>query len=132
MKCGATPGTEPFRLQTVRLAQHFTSLTSEDNMNEDRLSGTARNIGGKVEEGVGRATGNARTQAQGMADQAVGAMQDFYGQARDAATDAAGAARDSSKSVERWLRDTIETQPYTAVLVAIGIGWLLGRTHRPI
>jgi hypothetical protein len=26
----------------------------------------------------------------------------------------------------------IETQPYTAVLVALGIGWLLGRTHRPL
>jgi ElaB/YqjD/DUF883 family membrane-anchored ribosome-binding protein len=30
------------------------------------------------------------------------------------------------------LRDTIETQPYTAVFVALGIGWLLGRMHRPL
>jgi uncharacterized protein YjbJ (UPF0337 family) len=30
-------------------------------MDEDRISGTARNVGGKIEEGVGRLTGDART-----------------------------------------------------------------------
>ena len=25
----------------------------------------------------------------------------------------------------------IQEQPYTATLIAFGIGWLLGRTHRP-
>jgi hypothetical protein len=29
------------------------------------------------------------------------------------------------------LRRTIETQPYTSAFVALGIGWLLGRAHRP-
>jgi hypothetical protein len=31
-------------------------------MDEDRTSGTARSVGGKIEEGVGRVTGDARTQ----------------------------------------------------------------------
>jgi hypothetical protein len=31
---------------------------SGDPMNEDRIAGTARNIGGTVEEGVGRITGD--------------------------------------------------------------------------
>ena len=31
-------------------------------MDEDRISGTATNVGGKIEEGVGRLTGDARTQ----------------------------------------------------------------------
>jgi hypothetical protein len=35
-------------------------------------------------------------------------------------------------TVDRWLRHTIETQPYTSALVALGIGWLLGRLHRPL
>jgi hypothetical protein len=26
----------------------------------------------------------------------------------------------------------IQEQPITAVLIALGIGWLLGRTHRPL
>ena len=101
-------------------------------MDENRITGTARNLGGKVEEGVGRVTGGAKTQVRGMADQAAGAAQDLYGQARDTAADAAVAARDTAASFEKWLRRTIETQPYTTALVAIGIGWLLGRMHRPL
>jgi uncharacterized protein YjbJ (UPF0337 family) len=95
-------------------------------MNEDR------NFGGKVEEGIGRAAGDARAQVRGMADQAAGAAQDLYGQARDGAADAAATARDTATSAEKWLRKTIETQPYTTALVAIGLGWLLGRMHRPL
>jgi uncharacterized protein YjbJ (UPF0337 family) len=101
-------------------------------MDENRIAGTARNIGGKAEEGVGRLTGDTKTKIQGIADQAVGTAQDPYGRARDTAADAAVAARDSGVSLEGWLRKTIETQPYTSALVAIGIGWLLGRMHRPL
>jgi uncharacterized protein YjbJ (UPF0337 family) len=101
-------------------------------MDENRITGTARNLGGKVEEGVGRVTGDAKTQVRGMADQAAGAAQDLYGQARDTAADAAVAARDTAASFEKWLRRTIETQPYTTAIVAIGIGWLYGRMHRPL
>ena len=101
-------------------------------MDENRIAGTARNLGGRVEEGVGRVTGDAKTQVRGMADQAAGAAQDLYGQARDTAADAAVAARDTAASFEKWLRRTIETQPYTTAIVAIGIGWLFGRMHRPL
>jgi uncharacterized protein YjbJ (UPF0337 family) len=101
-------------------------------MDENRITGTARNIGGKVEEGVGRAMGDSKAQIRGIADQAAGTAQDLYGQARDTAADAAVAARDSAASLEKWLRSTIETQPYTAAMVAFGIGWLLGRMHRPL
>jgi uncharacterized protein YjbJ (UPF0337 family) len=105
-------------------------------MDENRITGTARNIGGKIEEGFGRATGDTRTQTEGMAKQVSGAAQDMYGQARDAASDMAGNlagnARDTATSFEKWLRGTIETQPYTTAIIAVGIGWLLGRMHRPL
>jgi uncharacterized protein YjbJ (UPF0337 family) len=94
-------------------------------MDEDRLHGTARNLGGKVEERVGRATGDVTTQFQGKLDQAAGAAQDLYGQAADA-------ARDTAATFDKWLRTTIETQPYTTAIVALGIGWLFGRMHRPL
>lgn len=42
-----------------------------------------------------------------------------------AALDAPGTFRDSVAPLEKWLRHSIETQPYTAALVAIGVGWLL-------
>ena len=89
-------------------------------MDENRIEGTARNLGGKVQEGWGKATVNAQTQAEGLANQAAGTVQDVYGQAADAAS-----------GFEKVLRRTIETQPYTSALVALGIGWLLGRMHQP-
>jgi uncharacterized protein YjbJ (UPF0337 family) len=101
-------------------------------MDENRISGTARNMGGSVEEGFGRATGDAKTQAEGLANRAVGAAQDLYGQARDSASDAADAVSDSAASFEKWFRHTVENQPYTTAIVAVGIGWLLGRLHRPL
>jgi uncharacterized protein YjbJ (UPF0337 family) len=93
-------------------------------MDENRAEGTVRNIGGKMQEELGRAAGDAATQAKGQFNQAAGAAQDIYGQAKDA-------ARDTATSLGEWLRDTVETQPYTAAIAALGIGWLLGRLHRP-
>ena len=97
-------------------------------MDENRFAGTAKNMGGKVEEGLGRVTGDTAKSKES----AAGAAEDLYGQARDSAADAAGAARNSAASLEKWLRHTIETQPYTTALVAVGLGWLLGRMHRPL
>ena len=57
-------------------------------MDENRLSGAARNVGGKIEEGINLA-GDAKNQVQGKLDQATGAVQDLYGQIADAAPEAA-------------------------------------------
>ena|ERR1700677_4235385 len=101
-------------------------------MNDDQMIGTIRNAGGKAQEGLGSVVGDAKLRAEGIANQVTGAAQEFYGQTRDAAANAAGAATDTASSFERALRNTIETQPYTSVIVALGIGWLLGRMHRPL
>jgi uncharacterized protein YjbJ (UPF0337 family) len=94
-------------------------------MNEDRITGTARNLGGKLEESVGRITGDIKAQVQGKLDQAAGTAQDLYGQTTDV-------ARDTAVTFEKWLRSSIETKPYAAVAVSLGIGWLIGRMHRPL
>jgi uncharacterized protein YjbJ (UPF0337 family) len=90
-------------------------------MDEHRVAGTAKNIGGKVEEGLGRLAGDMKAQVQGQAKQVQGAAEDLYGQAKDTAGE-----------LTDIVRNTIETRPYTAVAVALGLGWLLGRTHRPL
>jgi uncharacterized protein YjbJ (UPF0337 family) len=112
------------------------SFPGESIMNEDRIAGAARNVGGKVQENFGRAVGDAKSQAEGVANQAMGTAQDLYGQAHEGATrladDAAAASRRVASSFESSLRNTIETQPYAAVVVALGLGWLLGRMHRPL
>ena len=47
-------------------------------MNEDRVVGTARNLGGKAQEGFGRVTGDTKNQVEGVINQAAGAAQDLY------------------------------------------------------
>jgi len=94
-------------------------------MDENRLEGTARNLGGKIQEGVGRATGDTKAKTEGLLNQAAGTAQDVYGQTADV-------ARQTATTLDAWLRNTIETQPYTTAVAALGIGWLLGRLHRPL
>jgi len=101
-------------------------------MDEHRVKDAARNLGGNVEEGFGRATDDTKSQFQGVIDQAQGTAENLYGQAKDAASDAAEGVRKAEISFEDTLRHTIETKPYTAVAIALGLGWLLGRTHRPL
>ena len=45
---------------------------------------------------------------------------------------ASAAAQNTAGSFERALRNMIEQQPYTAVAIALGVGWLFGRMHRPL
>jgi uncharacterized protein YjbJ (UPF0337 family) len=101
-------------------------------MDEHRVTGAARNAGGRVEEGFGRVTGDTKSQIQGVIDQAQGTAENLYGQAKDAASGAAQSVRNTASSIDDVVRRTIEDKPYTAVLIAIGLGWLLGRTHQPL
>jgi uncharacterized protein YjbJ (UPF0337 family) len=43
--------------------------------NQDKVEGTGKDIKGKIKEGVGKAVGNERLQAEGKADQVEGAVQ---------------------------------------------------------
>jgi ElaB/YqjD/DUF883 family membrane-anchored ribosome-binding protein len=66
------------------------------------------------EQGFDRAMGEAKRQASNVADAA------------------STAARKTAGSFETAAREIIEKQPYTAVGIALAVGWLLGRIHRPI
>jgi uncharacterized protein YjbJ (UPF0337 family) len=88
-------------------------------MTDDRLSGSAKNIGGQVEEGFGRVTGDEKTQLQGKAKQAEGTLQDVYGQAKETAADAAEAIRGRASEAGDFLRTTIEERPFTAAAIAL-------------
>lgn len=83
-----------------------------------------------------RAFGDARKNASNAAGEVSDAAQDLYDQARDSANQVADAAttaaRKTAGSFEKALRNTVETQPYTAVVIALGLGWLFGRMHRPL
>jgi uncharacterized protein YjbJ (UPF0337 family) len=99
-------------------------------MDEDRVMGTARNLGGQAQEGFGRVTGDARSQAEGAVNRAAGAAQDLYGQAKDSVSDAAAALSQGAMTAEDYVRQTIEQRPYTAAFAALCVGWLIGRLRR--
>ena len=84
-----------------------------------------------MEEGFGRATGDAKTRVQGQVRQVEGSIQDLYGQAVDSAEDAIDAVRQMPASVDDSIRHYIEANPYSTAAIALGIGWLIGRAHRP-
>jgi uncharacterized protein YjbJ (UPF0337 family) len=90
-------------------------------MEENHVTGSAKTTGGKVKEDFSRIARDAQAQIKGQGEQVQGAVDDLYGQARDAAS-----------GFTDVVRRTIEEQPYTAVAVAPAVGWLLGRTHRPL
>ncbi len=77
-------------------------------MDENRLEGLARNVGGRVQDAVGGLTGDANIQARGKANQMAGQAQDAYGQMLDE------------------VRDFTTEQPLAALLSALGIGVVLG------
>ena len=71
----------------------------------DRLEGTAREFGGRVQEAAGNLTGDAKTQAQGIYNQASGQAQQTAAQ----------------------FSDIVKAQPVVSSLVALAIGYVLGR-----
>jgi uncharacterized protein YjbJ (UPF0337 family) len=48
-------------------------------MNKDRIAGSAKEIDGSIKVAVGKATGDAKLQADGRADQMVGKVQNAIG-----------------------------------------------------
>ena len=72
------------------------------------FQGKAREMAGRVQENVGKLTGDAEVQAEGLYSQAAGQAQ---------------------QQVAR-LSDVIKDQPIPAMLVAAAAGYLLGRLTR--
>jgi uncharacterized protein YjbJ (UPF0337 family) len=57
-------------------------------VDKDRVDGSAKNIGGKLKEGVGNVTGDSKMQTEGKADQAEGKIQNTIGGIKDSIKDA--------------------------------------------
>lgn len=56
-------------------------------MDDDRIEGSAKNIGGKIKEGVADLVGDAKLKGEGKADQAEGKAQNTWGGVKDTARD---------------------------------------------
>ena len=55
---------------------------------------------------------------------------------RTSASDLTGQVQENASELVRSVGDVagkfIQEQPFTATLIELAIGWLLGRTHRPL
>ena len=54
-------------------------------MDEDRVEGAAKNVGGKVKEGVGKAVGDEKMRREGQLDQVKGRAENAIGGIKDEA-----------------------------------------------
>jgi uncharacterized protein YjbJ (UPF0337 family) len=100
-------------------------------MDETRTGDAAMNRGEKMEEGSGRATADAKTRIQGQMRQAEASIQGLYGRAVDSAEEAIDTVRKTPASVDDTIRRHIKGNPYATAAIALGVGWLIGRSRRP-
>jgi uncharacterized protein YjbJ (UPF0337 family) len=56
-------------------------------VDHDRVEGIGHQVKGAVKEGVGKVTGDQKTQAEGAAEKASGKVQNAVGGAKDAVRD---------------------------------------------
>ncbi len=52
-------------------------------MNSDQIEGKAKDIGGKIQEGFGKAIGSKEQEAKGLANQVEGKTQEKVGDLKD-------------------------------------------------
>jgi uncharacterized protein YjbJ (UPF0337 family) len=77
-------------------------------MVQDQIEGAAQQVAGKVQDAVGALTGDAGLQGEGKVRQAVGNLQQSYGQTVDN------------------VRLAVANQPIQGVLIAAAVGFVLG------
>ena len=53
-------------------------------MDQDRVKGSATNVGGKAKEGAGKLTGDSKLKSESKLDQAKGKVQNAVGGIKDA------------------------------------------------
>ncbi|NHZ63942.1 MULTISPECIES: CsbD family protein [Massilia] len=56
-------------------------------MNEDQVKGKAKDIGGKIQEEVGKVIGSSEQQAKGLSKQVEGKTQEKFGDAKEVLKD---------------------------------------------
>ncbi|TXM68843.1 CsbD family protein [Methylobacterium sp. WL69] len=73
----------------------------------DRITGAAKELGGKVQGAVGDLTGSKRDSVEGRAREAQGTAENLYGQAKDTVRDAADHVADTARDLGGRVRDTV-------------------------
>ena len=111
-------------------------------MDTDRIKGAAQEAGGKLQQGLGKLTGDDSLRAEGAAREAGGKVQGAFGNVkdhvRDAASDVSDIAGDVVDHANEYARrgaeyakqgaqaveETMKTYPVVYLLLAAGFGFL--------
>ena len=104
----------------------------------DRITGAARELGGKVQGAVGDAVGSNRHSVEGRLREAQGTAETLYGQAKDAVrhaavevSDRAAEAYDRSRHAAWEGHQASVAWPHASLilagLVGFGLGFLVSR-----
>ena len=72
-------------------------------MDKDRIEGSVEQAKGKVKEGVGKVTGDSKTEAEGKAQQGAGKIQNAVGGLKDKALAVVAAVVAIAVAVLAWL-----------------------------
>jgi uncharacterized protein YjbJ (UPF0337 family) len=96
-------------------------------MNKHQVAGTARSAAGKVEEGLGRLSGDVEARAHGKMGQVKGELEKAFGHAKDTAHDAVETVGEGAGDAGSYLHATIKEHPYTTAAMALGLGFIIGR-----
>ncbi|WP_423753307.1 CsbD family protein [Candidatus Accumulibacter phosphatis] len=74
------------------------STTSQEfTMNKDQVKGAAKDLGGKIQQEVGKLVGSTEQQAKGLKNQAEGELQEHLGDLKENLKDARDAVKDALK-----------------------------------
>jgi uncharacterized protein YjbJ (UPF0337 family) len=73
----------------------------------DRITGAAKEFGGKVQGAVGDLTGSKQDSVEGRAHEAAGKAENLYGQAKDTVRDAAEQVADTARDLGGRIRETV-------------------------
>lgn len=65
----------------------LTKYERDHDMNKDQIKGTAKDIGGKIQEKVGDVVGSSKQQVEGLENQVEGKVQKKIGDLKEAIKD---------------------------------------------
>jgi uncharacterized protein YjbJ (UPF0337 family) len=96
-------------------------------MTDQRIEGTADKVGGKLQNGLGRLTGDTKLQADGKINEIKGHAKDAYGRVIDGLVDKAPA---SVQGKARSGLDFARRKPLLTTGIVAGLAVLLGGLGR--
>ena len=98
-------------------------------MNDDQFQGSARKLGGKVEETFGDLIGDNDVRGEGIIDKVTGTAQTIYGDAKELASSAYRqaplAVRDGAERAMTMTRENSVLAVLAAGAVGYAIAWAL-------